>query len=362
MLKNRNYGVDLLRIVSMYMVVILHILGNGGVLRNLEVLSLNFFGAWLLEISCYCAVNCYALITGYVMVDSKFKYKKIFNLWLDVLFLRLFLTFVMNCIYPDLVGKMDFFYSCFNIIYNSYWYFSAYFILYFFIPYINKLISVLDKNLYKRLILTIVCLMSFINLVSDSFALSGGYSFIWLMALYFIGGYIKKYNIGVNIKKKYFLLGIIFFVLMTFGVTMFFMKYPNLTFKLFGEGILVNYTSFTILGIAVGLLLIFSRLNISNKYFRRFIRRLAPATFGVYIIHEHSVVKKIFMTDQFSFISSYNWYSIIFMVLFFAFLIYMICSYMEMFRKYIFKKLNLYIISDYIYSIVRKLMIILKFM
>ena len=114
-MKNRNYGIDLLRIVSMYMVVILHILGNGGVLTNLELLSLNYYSAWFLEISCYCAVNCYALITGYVMVDSKFSYKKILNLWLDVLFLRLFFTIVMNFIFPTLVGKMDFIKSCFNV-------------------------------------------------------------------------------------------------------------------------------------------------------------------------------------------------------------------------------------------------------
>lgn len=360
-MKNRNYGIDFLRIVSMYMVVILHILGHGGILRNLEVLSLNYYVAWLLEISCYCAVNCYALITGYVMVDSRFKYKKIFNLWLDVLFLRLFITFIMNFVYPDLVGKMDFFKSCFNIIYNSYWYFSAYFILYFFIPYINKLISILDKGLYKRLIITIVCLMSFINLVSDSFALSAGYSFIWLMALYFIGAYIKKYNFGVDIKKIYLLFGIIFLILLTFGVKIFFVKYPHLTFKLFGGSILINYTSFTILGVAVGLLLLFSRMKINNKYFRRFIKRLAPATFGVYIIHEHSVVKKLFMTNAFSFISSYDWYGIILVVLFYAFLIYMLCSYIEMIRKFIFKKLKLYVVSDYIYYIVRKLMVIFKF-
>ena len=31
---NRNYGIDALRLVSMYLVVILHVLGQGGVLAN----------------------------------------------------------------------------------------------------------------------------------------------------------------------------------------------------------------------------------------------------------------------------------------------------------------------------------------
>ena len=153
-MKNRNLGIDLLRIVSMYMVVILHVLGHGGILRNLEVLSLSYCVLWLLEITCYCAVNCYALITGYVMVNSKFKYKKIFYLWLDVLFWRLLLTFIMNFMFPDLVGKKDFLYSVFNVMFNSYWYFSSYFALFFFIPFITQiaiLLIILNLHLHYQL-------------------------------------------------------------------------------------------------------------------------------------------------------------------------------------------------------------------
>ena len=76
-MKERNYGVDLLRIVSMAMIAMLHVLGHGGVLNasvnNVMVYSL----AWLLEVGAYCAVNCYALISGYVGYGGKFKYSNI---------------------------------------------------------------------------------------------------------------------------------------------------------------------------------------------------------------------------------------------------------------------------------------------
>lgn len=338
----------------MYMVVILHVLGNGGVLRNLEVLSIGYKLAWLLEISCYCAVNCYALITGYVMVDSKFSYKKIFYLWVDVLFWRLFLTILLNYIYPDLVGKRDLLKSILNITYNSYWYFTAYFALFFFIPYINKLINVLDKKLFKRLVITMIGLFSIINLVFGTFALSGGYCFTWLMVLYFIGAYIKRYNVSKKVNKLYIVIGMFFSMLLTFVSKMFFIKFPSFTFELFGDGVLVNYTSITILFVAIGLVLLFSNFNIKNKYFRRFIKRVAPATFGVYIIHEHSIVKKIFMTNGFSFIAFNDWYLIVLLVLGIAAIIFMICAYMEMFRKYLFKKLKIYYIGDFLYTIVKR--------
>ena len=84
MKNGRNYGIDLIRIISMYMIVILHVLGQGGILWNLEKLSFRYNISWLLEIFCYCSVTCYALITGYVMNNGKFKYKKIINLWSGV--------------------------------------------------------------------------------------------------------------------------------------------------------------------------------------------------------------------------------------------------------------------------------------
>ena len=42
----RNYGIDLLRIVSMLMIPILHILGHGGILNGSQVLSAHNETAW----------------------------------------------------------------------------------------------------------------------------------------------------------------------------------------------------------------------------------------------------------------------------------------------------------------------------
>ena len=124
-LEKRNYGIDLLRIVSMYMIVILHVLGQGGILWNVEVFSIKYYIIWFVEIFCYCSVTCYALITGYVMCDKKVKYNNILYLWLGVFFWSVLLTFIMNCFYPILIGKKDFLKSLFPVIFNNYWYFTT---------------------------------------------------------------------------------------------------------------------------------------------------------------------------------------------------------------------------------------------
>lgn len=76
----RNYGIDALKIVSMFMIVILHTLGHGGILSSVSIFSGKYYAAWLMEIAAYCAVNCYALISGYVGINSKYRYSKIISL------------------------------------------------------------------------------------------------------------------------------------------------------------------------------------------------------------------------------------------------------------------------------------------
>ena len=92
----RNYGLDSLRLLSMFMVTLLHVLGQGGVLKSTTPLSINYEVAWLLEIAAFCAVNCYVLISGYVSIDSTPKALNIVLLWLQVLFYSLVVTLLFT--------------------------------------------------------------------------------------------------------------------------------------------------------------------------------------------------------------------------------------------------------------------------
>ena len=101
--QERNYGIDLLKIISMYMVVQLHVLGCGGILGNCEKFSFNYYVAWFLEISAYCAVNVFAMITGYLMVEKKINRFKI-------------IPFMAYCIFVFLINRSFFLLYSFSII------------------------------------------------------------------------------------------------------------------------------------------------------------------------------------------------------------------------------------------------------
>ena len=63
--EKRNIGLDLLRILSMFMVLILHLLGKGGMLEKESNSQIYYLIYNFMEILCIVAVNCYVLISGY---------------------------------------------------------------------------------------------------------------------------------------------------------------------------------------------------------------------------------------------------------------------------------------------------------
>lgn len=92
-MKERNQGVEILRVLSMYMVVLLHILVQGGVLRNAYNGSAQYWISWFIEILCYGAVNIFALISGYVSYNTtSIKIDRLVKFWMQILFYTILIT------------------------------------------------------------------------------------------------------------------------------------------------------------------------------------------------------------------------------------------------------------------------------
>ena len=80
-MSEKNYGIDALRILAMFMVTILHILNRVGVLNSTFKFTSQYEAGWLLQTASFCAVDIYALISGYVWVYAKYRYRNIIELW-----------------------------------------------------------------------------------------------------------------------------------------------------------------------------------------------------------------------------------------------------------------------------------------
>lgn len=341
----RNYGLDLLRILSMFMSVNLHVLGQGGAMVKIVSAPETYYAAWFLETCAYCAVDLYGLISGYVGVDSKYRPARILELWFQVFFYSAGITLIYRIFAPGLQVEGGLWKAVFPVSWKTYWYFSSYVGLFFLMPYLNKMINSLTEREVKRLGVTLFLVFSAATALpkvngSDFLQLVGGYSFAWLLILYLLGACIKKCRFP-RWKKRQYLLA--YFGLVTFS-WIFKILVENYTRKIYGEAkfgrLFTGYAAPTILLSAVCLFLIFEGLEIKKEWVQRLIRFAAPLAFSVYLIHTHPLIWQYILKNAFS---SYRYlpaWAIIPAVLGSAAGIYVVCSLVDVVRSWIFKKIG----------------------
>ena len=341
--REKNYGIDALRILSMFMIVILHIFNTGGVLNATGRFTSQYEAGWVLQIATFCAVDVYALISGYVWVNAKYRYRNIVELWLQVFFYTVLITALFSIFSPSSVSFLEWIKALFPVMFNQYWYFSSYFALFLFIPLLN---IILEKTEKKQLLIYIGIILLFFSGVqtlffSDAFVTNNGCSAIWLMILYLVGGYIKKYGICKNVKPTKLVIG---YLIMTVLTWLSKLCIELLTLGVLGEVRAGNYfisncSPFIFLA-AVFLVLFFANLRISD-FWKKVIGFLAPMSFGVYLIHVHPLVFFGILKDRFVEYAALPWILEILAVLGTAAVIYLICCLIDFVRLNLFKILHI---------------------
>lgn len=345
----RNYGIDALRILAMLMVVVTHILGIGGVLDACEPLSPQYGAAWFLEAACYCTVNCYALISGYAGIGSSYKYSNILLLWLRVVFYTISITVLFGIFMPEAVGATDYLKAFFPVMKSPYWYFTAYFGLFFFIPVLNKAINSMSRAQVRAVVAAAVFFISVLQTVfGDVFGTAEGSGVLWLIVLYVIGAYIRKFDPFKRLTVGKALIGYLLATTLSFGFKMAADAAP----LLFGEDNgtaalvssysdrLIRHISPTLLASAVFLLLMFKQIRISDRA-KKVVVFLSPMAFSVYIIHAHPLVWENFMNSGFQAYSLLPAPVLAIAVPGTALVIFAGCCVIDMIRAGIFKRLKL---------------------
>lgn len=346
MTRSRNTGVELLRLFSMLLVLMLHILGQGGVLAAAAPLSRTYAAAWLLETAAYCAVDCYALLSGYVSVTSGSRSARLVRVWMQVAFYTLSVTAVFFLSRPEMRSARLVVNAVFPVLTRQYWYVTAYFGLFLFLPYINRLLLTLERAALRRLAATVFLVFSVLPVLSarDLFQTSWGYSFLWLAALYVLGACLRLSDAGERWPKSRFLLLYALCVVLAWG--------GKLTLDILwparaaaAGGLIVGYTSPPILLSAVCLLLFFSRLRVPPAA-ARLLLPLASASFGVYLIHTQPLIWNSLLAGRFTGFGGMGAAALTVSVPGAAAGIYLACAAAELLRQRLFRLLHLDVLAE----------------
>ena len=291
----RNQGIDLLRNLSMFMVVILHVLGLGGLLAATEGVPLKYEPLKVLHIAAMCAVNCYGLISGYVGYRSKWRLSSIANLWLQVFVYSVGFGIVFYLLMPGSVGLKDLVKLSLPVLMQRYWYFTAYFALFFTMPLLNAALEKIPRRQFEisfgiLLFLLTVCQQTV--MVNNPFGTNSGYSYLWLVVLYCVGAYLGKYEVKIKkpIKAALFFLGCVAICWAAqFALRRFNIGSPNR---------LEGYNSPFILLMGIALVLLFANMQVP-KWLAKLSAIFAPVSFGVYLIHLHPCIHDHVLKDAF---------------------------------------------------------------
>jgi len=291
-IKKRNAGVDLLRIVTMLGIIYTHILDGQAQFKYSQYRDKLFS---TLTYTFY-HNNAYGLISGIVGYKST-KYSNLLFLWLYVVFYSVgILYYFKNIKHGNVEGEL--YTEFFPVIFGRYWYFTSYFAMYMFLPAVNKGIQYLNKPEFKALVMSIcgifVIWQSFMNEKDDQFKMGGGFSTIWLLCLYITGAYIGKYNVVYTGIKRY-IFSFIYLFIFLFSCFIH-IKYSNYTIIEYSRNYKVKFnncikklSSNSLICVikfsqAISLALLLLQLKY-NKYLSKLITFVGPLVFAAFLIH-----------------------------------------------------------------------------
>ena len=211
-IKIRNPGVDLGRILAMLGIIIHHILLFGKAFNKYQ----QYPGLKKLNTGVFWHVSTYIFISGYVGYKST-KYSNLLYLWLCVLFYSIGIIKYFSIYKPHIYNKkielMDFF----PVLTTQYWYFTAHFGMYLFLPLINNGIQNTNKSQMKImliiLIVVYIVLKDYMIPNKDPFKMNSGYSVIWFLIFYSTGAYFGKYKEEKSIIKKKVIRNIVYILI-----------------------------------------------------------------------------------------------------------------------------------------------------
>ena len=305
-MEERKYGLDAFRCLAAFLVVLVHCTSPNNwasCIASNRYLEAYIWFLWLLSL---CAVNCFGILTGYLGGGIKNHYKSFFKLYLQVFFYLIILFIASNYVLSG--GKRMMLRKVFPILGDKYWYFTGYALVVVLKPLLECAIQILPRKELSKLIVGLLCLYVVPSILpwgpSKTLGAYYGFSAIWLVVLYLIGAYLRKYPISIQwlTASKCLIIALLFPL---FGMLLHQMYYSGHATKLLdlfqtrhtfcvsmynaraGEYCMMYYTHPLILGETIFLLLAFSKIKLNR--IGLFFSYLSPYAFGVYLAHCNDV-------------------------------------------------------------------------
>ena len=150
--KKRMANVELLRICSMLMIVLMHLLNHGKVLETVEKGSVSYYLTWTIFGISFVSISCYILISGYFLCEASFSFVRLLRLEGQVWFYSAALFIAAAVVLRQPLDMSSLIAAVFPILSCEYWFVTMYAGMLILSPFLNKLLLGLSRKQFRQLL------------------------------------------------------------------------------------------------------------------------------------------------------------------------------------------------------------------
>ncbi len=295
----RGSNFELMRILMMLMIVAYHLLCYG--------IAPDVAASPLLSkivVATFCSggkigVNGFVLLSGYFLCvsASSAKPKRLLKLYLQMFFYSMGTFLVMAALGICRFNLDDVVAFIFPIGRSTYPFATNFFFLMLLSPFINLLIKALDRKNYLRLLAVSFVIFSLIpTIIEVRYPYE---NLVWFVFLYLLAGFVRLYPMPL-FDRKWLALGVAAgcYCIIAGYRAMLGALLPHIPILRFIPPAMTSRSNAVpVLLCALGLLLFFKNVKVKGS---RIINLIASATFGVYLLHDHSkAMRQLLWKDLF---------------------------------------------------------------
>ena len=184
----RSSNIELLRIASMFMIILFHFSVHGawpesGPLASDVAVEMLSFGGKL-------GVNCFVLITGYFMVRSQLKLASLLRVLLETWFYSFVILFIFLLVDPSLITEAKLRKAVLPVVSGEYWFITCYLALMVASPLLNLAWRHLSPAARSRVMAVGFVMLSLLPTVSTFNPI--GSDLVWFFYIYLLGGWVRE--------------------------------------------------------------------------------------------------------------------------------------------------------------------------
>jgi len=278
------------------MIVLGHALTHGNAAAKMEN-NLSVYLVQLLKTFTVPGTDIFVLISGYFLIHSQTSLKRIIKTWLWMLFYSLSIFIIFACVQEEPFSFSSSIRYSLPASFDQYWFMRVYLYLILCVPFLNILLHHLSKRGHQYLIALGVALMVIPASIPAIavFNREAGNGILWFIMLYITGAYFAKYP--PKYSAAVYAAVAVGMLVLAFASQIVIAKVSlMLGFEGMGTSRFSTFDAFPIYLAACCVLcsgIRWSQKPIQNQLFNKVILFFSSSTAGVYMIHEHPLIRRL---------------------------------------------------------------------